>query len=187
MALQLLRRSFTVDEFHRMVQAGILTEDDRVELLDGEIVQMTPIGSKHAACVNRLTRLFSGRVGDRAILSVQNPVRLSERSEPQPDFALLRPRPDFYASAHPGPEDVLLIVEVAETSVEVDRQVKAPLYARAGIPELWLIDLAGEGVEVYRRPTPKGYQDVRRLGRGQRLSPVMFPDLDLGSDDVLGQ
>lgn len=186
MPVQLLKRSFTVQEYHRMIQAGILTEDDRVELIEGEIVAMAPVGSKHAACVNRLTRLLSDRVGRRAILSVQNPINLGERSEPQPDVALLRVRPDFYASVHPEPPDVLLVVEVAETSADVDREVKVPLYARAGIPEVWLVDLAGECVEASREPAPQGYQQIQRVRRGQRVAPQAIADLELAVDDVLG-
>jgi Uma2 family endonuclease len=143
MGVQLARRLFTVAEYHKMAEAGILSEDDRVELLEGEIVAMSPIGSRHAGLVNRLNRLFSQRAGDQVVVSVQNPVRLGGYSEPQPDLALLRPRADFYTSSHPGPEDVLLAVEVAETSAAVDREVKVPLYARFGVPEVWLVDLAG--------------------------------------------
>ena len=186
MAVQLLRRSFTVEDYHRMARAGILREDDRVELLDGEILEMTPIGSRHAACVDRLNQLFSDQVRRRAIVRIQNPIRLSERSEPQPDLTLLRPRPDFYAQTHPGPGDIFLVVEVAETSVEVDRDVKVPLYARAGILELWLVDLAGECIEVSRTPTPQGYQEVRRVRRGDRLVPDAFPDLEFVPDTIIG-
>ena len=168
-----------------MAQAGILREDDRVELLEGEILEMAPIGSEHAACVARLTALFA-QVHAKAIVWVQNPIRLSERSEPQPDLALLRPRPDFYAQTHPGSADVLLVVEVAETSVEVDRDVKVPLYAGAGILEVWLVDIAGECIEIFQKPTPQGYQEVRRTRRGDRLAPQTFPHLQLASDDILG-
>ncbi len=185
MAVQLTRRCFTVAEYDRMVQAGILQEDDRVELIEGEIVEMAPIGSRHAASVARLTALFYS-VREEAIVWVQNPIRLGERSEPQPDLALLHPRPDFYAQNHPGPEHILLVVEVADTSAEIDREVKLPLYAQAGIPEAWLVDLMGEGVEVYRNPSPRGYQVVQRLGRGQHLSPQALPDLELAVDDILG-
>ena len=184
MSVPLVRRRFTVDEYHRMVQAGILSEDDRVELVEGEIVEMVPIGSRHAACVNRLNRLLS-RAGERAVLSVQNPIRLSAHSEPQPDLALLLPRQDFYASAHPGPEDVLLVVEVSETSSGPDREAKIPLYARAGIREAWLIDLEGEVVEVYQRPSSDGYGEVRSFRRGERISPEAFPDLTLSVEEVL--
>ena len=186
MSVQVVRRSFTVEEYYRMVEAGILSEDDRVELLEGEIVEMPPIGSRHASSVDRLNRLFSQRVGDRALVRVQNPVRLGPRTEPQPDLALLRPRPDYYAQAHPGPEDVFLVVEVGETSADFDREVKIPLYARAGISEVWLLDLGGGHVEVYRGPTVQGYREVRRVQRGQRLAPEALPDLDLAMDDILG-
>ncbi len=169
-----------------MVQAGILGEDDRVELLEGEIVEMAPIGSRHASCVDRLTHLLVRQFAEKAIIRVQNPVRLGERSEPQPDLALLRPRPDFYAKAHPGPEDILLLVEVAETSVGVDREVKLPLFARAGIPEVWLVDLSGECIEVYRKPTPQGYQEVRQVRRGDRVAPQAFPDIGMAGEEILG-
>lgn len=186
MAIQLSRRLFTVHEYYQMAQAGILHEDDRVELIEGEIVQMTAIGSRHAACVDRLTQLFVVKVAERAIVRVQNPVRLSEYTEPQPDLALLRPRSDFYAAAHPGPLDVLLIVEVADTSAGIDRAAKIPLYARAGIPEAWLVDLQADRIETYRQPTPQGYQDVRRLARGAHLGVAAFPDLTLAVTNILG-
>jgi Uma2 family endonuclease len=186
MAVRVSRRRFTVDEYRRMLEGGILAEDDRVELINGEIVEMAPIGSRHAACVKRLNNLFSRQVGDRAVVGVQDPVRLDEYSEPQPDLTLLRPRPDYYAGGHPGPEDVLLVVEVAETSAEYDRQIKVPLYARAGIREVWLVDLAASAVEVYREPTPEGYRQVRRFGRGETLSPEALPDINLALDDILG-
>ena len=155
--MPLVKRLFTVEEYHKMAKAGILGEDDRVELLEGEIVQISPIGSRHAACVMRLTELLSQRVVGRAHVRVQNPILLGEHSEPQPDVTLLRRREDFYASSHPRPEDVLLVIEVAETSAAVEREVKAPLYARYGIPEVWVVDLAGGQVEVFRRPSPQGY------------------------------
>lgn len=169
-----------------MAQAGILSEDDRVELLEGEIVEMSPIGSRHAACVRHLNRFFSRELGERAIIDIQNPVRLGERSEPQPDVVLLRPRPDLYAAFHPGPADVLLVVEVAETSAAVDRQVKLPLYASAGIPEVWLVNLVSEGMEVCRNPSSQGYREVQQVGRGAYVSPQAFPDLQLPVDDILG-
>ena len=186
MAAQLLRRRFTVDEYQRMGQVGILGEDDRLELLEGEIVEMAPIGSRHQATVNRLTELFSTRVSDLALVSVQGPVRLAEDSEPQPDLMLLRRRADFYAPAHPGPGDVLLLVEVSDTSTEYDREVKVPLYARYGIPEVWLVSLESEAVEVYRGPATQGYENVSQSVRGQSLSPESFPGLELAVDIILG-
>jgi Uma2 family endonuclease len=186
MAVQLLKRRFTVEEYHRMAEAGILSEDDRVELLEGEIVAMSPIGSRHAACVMRLTELLPPRVIGRAHVNVQNPIRLGEHSEPQPDLALLRRRPDFYASSHPGPEDALLIIEVADESAAVDREVKVPLYARFGVPEVWLVDLVSECIEVYREPGSGGYAKKLALARGEVLSPRAFSELRLAVADVLG-
>lgn len=186
MSIQLSRRLFTVHEYHQMGHAGILNEDDRVELIKGEIVQMASIGSRHAACVDRLTQLLVLRLTGRAIVRVQNPIYLSEYSEPQPDLALLRPRLDFYAAAHPGPQDVLLVVEVADTSAGIDRAAKMPLYARAGITEVWLVDLQEERVEVYSQPLPHGYQQVYRLGRGGGLTLQAFPDQAFDVDSILG-
>ena len=169
-----------------MADAGIFHEDDRVELIDGEIVEMAAIGSRHAGGVNRVSSFFSGALGNRAIISVQNPVRLGRYSEPQPDVVLLRPRPDFYGDSHPGPDDVFLIVEVADSSIDYDRGVKVPLYAQSGIQELWLVDLEQERVEVYREPKKEGYRVVRHFARGDSLSPQAFPDASLTVDGVLG-
>jgi Uma2 family endonuclease len=184
--VQVLKRRFTVEEYYKMADAGIFTENDRVELLDGEIVEMTPIGSSHAAVVDRLTKLFSRLVGEAALVRVQGPIRLSEHSEPQPDLALLKPRPDFYARAHPIPKDVLLVVEVAETSVGIDRKVKIPLYAKAGISEVWLVDVDEERVAVYRKLSSRGYDEVQRLRRGRSISPQALLDLKLSVSGVLG-
>lgn len=186
MSVQLLRRQFTVEEYHRMAEVGILTEDDRVELIEGEIVQMSPIGRRHAACVNRLIRLFSQRFGEQAIITSQNPVELSDRSELQPDIALLQPRSDFYEAGHPQPKDIFLIVEVADTTIETDRHVKIPLYAGSGISEVWLIDIHEQLIEIYRQPTAAGYQDMQKCRRGQRIAPQAFSEIQLAVDEVLG-
>lgn len=186
MAVEVVRHRFTVEEYRRMGETGIFTEDDRVELIDGEILHMAAIGSPHGGCVSRINRLFVLATGKRAVVSVQNPVRLGPHSEPQPDLALLRPRDDFYARAHPGPDEVWLVVEVADTTLGFDREVKIPLYARAGIREVWIVDLAGEAVEVYRRPSADGYTDVRRQTRGQRLTCEAYPDLSVSVDEILG-
>jgi Uma2 family endonuclease len=186
MSVQLVRRKFTVDDYHRMAQAGILSEDDRVELIEGEIVAPSPIGSRHAACVKRLLRFFDRRIGEKALVAVQDPIRLGEHSEPQPDLVLLKPRDDFYAEAHPKPEDVLLVVEVAETSSEYDREVKVPLYARFGIDEVWLVDLEAGVAEVYRDPSQEGYRERKMLGRGEVISPKAFPEIELLVDEFLG-
>lgn len=185
MAVEVLRRSFTVDEYHRMGEAGILREDDRVELIEGELITMTPIGSRHAACVARLVAQMS-KMQAKAIVWVQNPIRLGEHSEPQPDVALLRPRADFYAAFHPSSDAVLLVVEVGETSTAYDRTVKLPIYARVSIPEVWLVDLAEERIEVYRQSASQGYQDVRTFRRGELLAPLALVDLPLAVNDTLG-
>jgi len=168
-----------------MADAGILHEDDRVELIEGEIVLMTPIGRRHAACVAELTRLLVPAVGNRALLWPQNPITLPNESEPQPDIVLLRPRADRYRQDDARPEDVLLLVEVADTSQRYDRTVKLPLYGAAGIPEVWIVDLAGEVIEVYRRPTPSDYSQVEQVGRGGVVAPVAFPDIVLPVDTIL--
>src|SRR5712691_10205844 len=139
MTVQILRWQFTVADFARMTEAGIFAEDDRVELIDGEVRVMSPIGPRHAAIVKRLNALMSRKVADRAILSVQDPIQLTDYTEPQPDLAVLRVREDFYVQAHPVPADVLVVVEVAETSLEYDREEKIPRYAQVRIPEVWLL------------------------------------------------
>lgn len=185
MPVQAPRRLFSVRDFYQMAEAGIFDEGDRVELLAGEIVEMTPIGSRHAACVNRLHRMFHDRLGSSAIVSVQNPVRLDDHSEPQPDVTVVRSREDFYRDAHPGPPDVLLVVEVADTSADIDRQVKVPLYARAGIPEVWVIDLEGRFVDVYQQPHRDGYRQHLRIGPGDHLTSASLPVLRFPSADLL--
>ena len=184
---QLQRRLFTADEFHRMAEAGVLREDDRVELVDGEIVQMTPVSSRHAACVDRLNILLQRSIDGRGILRVQGPIELDAHSEPQPDLSVLTPRADYYASAHPTPGDILLVVEVADTSFRDDRDIKIPLYARAGIVETWLVDLSNERVEIFTQPTAQGYQQSRRAGRGARLTPSALPQISLLVDDIVAR
>lgn len=179
------RRLFTVDDYYKMAETGILAETDRVELIAGEVVEMSPIGSRHAAGVNRLTR-WLGALGERVVLSVQNPVRLDDFSEPEPDIAVLRPRDDFYAADHPRPSDVLMLAEVSDSSLVFDRQVKLPLYAAHGIPEVWVVSLVEDLVEVYRKPLGNGYAEVRKLRRGERLAPEAFPDLETRVENLLG-
>ncbi len=184
MSVPVSRRLFTVDQYYEMARAGILSEDDRVELLAGEIIEMSRIGSRHAACVTRLNKILMELLHDKAVISVQNPVRLDWRSEPQPDLALLKPRADFYASAHPGPQDVLLIIEVAETSADSDRKLKLPLYAKAGIPEVWIWELASKRVEMYRQPAGRKYLVVETYNEGQIISPQAFPNLKVDLNEV---
>jgi Uma2 family endonuclease len=168
------RRLLTVDEYHRMGEAGILTDDDRVELIEGELVAMAPIGSEHIASTNALNRLLVLAVGDRGIVSVGNPVRLNRHSEPQPDFAVLKPRDD-YRKTLPRPEDTMLAVEVSNTSLDYDRKVKLALYARAGIPEVWIVNLAAQEVEVHRSPAADNYTTVTRAGRSDDLTIEALP------------
>jgi len=180
-------RAFTVAEYHRMAQSGILTEQDRVELIGGRVVCMSPIGSRHAGVLKHLNHLLSQRVGERAIISVQDPVHLDDYSEPQPDLAVLRPRADFYMGGHPGPADVLLLIEVADTFGDYDRQVKVPVYARASVPEVWLVDLVQDCGQIHVRPEQGAYQEVLSLRSGARVSPRLLADLNLSVDQLLGR
>jgi Uma2 family endonuclease len=180
------RRHFTVDEYYCMAKAGVLREDERVELLDGEIIEMSPIGGRHAGCVDDLGEWFILRLAGRARVRVQNPVRLSSGSEPEPDIVLVRPRPDRYRQNHPRPEDILLIIEVSDSTLDYDRDTKLPFYAAACIPEVWIWDLNGERVLVYREPHDGQYRRSSVIERGGVLSPKAFPDLELLVDDILG-
>ena len=184
MLVQPTKRLFTAEEYHRMGEAGILHDDDRVELIEGEIVQMAPIGSRHFHAVTTLTHALVKAVGERALVSIQGPLRLSERTEPQPDVVLLRRRADYRARG-PHAEDALLVVEVADTTLGYDRGTKLRLYARAAIPEAWIVDIEGEAVETYRRPEAGRYLVADRVGRGGHVSPAAFPDFALAVDDIL--
>ncbi len=176
---------FTVDDYHRMIEAGILGENDKVELLEGEVVAMAPIGSLHAACVNKLNRMFATAFGNEVIVAVQNPVCAGQHSEPEPDIALLKPRPDFYASGHPQPEDVLLVVEVADTSAAFDRKVKFPIYAKACICESWLANLEEGCVEVFSKPSREGYNRIEIFRKGEIVCSDTFPGKAFKVDDIL--
>jgi Uma2 family endonuclease len=178
------RRRFTVDEYYRMADAGILKPDDRVELIEGEIIEMAPIGIRHARCVAEFNQRLVIAAGDRAVLWPQNPVRLPRDTEPQPDVVLIRP-PSTRYDRPPRPDDVFLLIEVADTSVRYDREVKLPLYARAGVREVWLADLTHDVVLVHRQPGPDGYASALRVGPGGTLTPERFPDIVLTVDDAL--
>lgn len=179
------RHRITVAEYHRMAEAGIFTEDERVELIDGELIDMTPIGNRHTTVIRKLIYLLSGATRGQALLDVQNPIFLGEHSEPQPDVVLLRPREDFYAASPPCAQDVLLLIEVADTSSSYDRSVKVPLYARFGIPEVWLVDLPGRVIEVFQEPSPEGYRQVRKYYPGEELKPGLLPVVSLRVDELL--
>jgi Uma2 family endonuclease len=179
------RWRFTVDDYEGMIESGILDENDRVELIDGEIIEMAAVGGQHAACVNDLAEWFILRLQGRAIISIQNPVRLRPRSEPEPDIMLLRPRGDRYRQGLPGPEDVLLIIEVSDSTLHFDRGTKLPLYAAAGIPEVWIVDLERRRVLVHRQPDGDLYREAVVVDDGS-LSPLAFPDATLRLDEIFG-
>ena len=186
MFVQMQRRLFTVQEYHLMGEAGILSEDDRVELIEGEIVQMAAIGTRHATCVRRLIRQFRQLPEESAILDVQNPIQLTERTEPQPDVVLLQFRLDYYETAHPMPSEVLLLVEVSDSTIDFDRDLKVPNYARSDIQEVWLWDLEVNCLEVYRQPTANGYTSMQKFERGEMVSPLAFPEFEVSVDFILG-
>ena len=186
MTTQPQKRPFTVSEYYRMAETDILTEEDRVELIAGQIVAMSPIGSRHAACVKRLNLSLGKIVGDSMLIGVQDPIALDAYSAPEPDLVLLRPRADFYADAHPTASDVLLAIEVADTSADYDREVKLPLYAQAGIPEVWLIDLQKGCVEAYAQPADGTYQETAEVAASDTLTSPTIPQLALAAADLLG-
>ena len=187
MPVALRTRRFTADEYQRMGQVGILSEDDRVELIDGEILAMSPIGTRHSAIVDRAARVFMTRAGERAIVRVQGVTRLDLYTEPQPDVLLLKPRDDFYASAHPGPLDILLIVEVADSSLAYDRDVKAHIYARSGVPEYWLIDVNDNVLLRHTSPEDGAYCEVERLDAQGRILPRLLPGCEISVVDLIGR
>jgi len=177
MVAQVKRRDFSVAEFHQMGAAGVFADGERVELVEGGIVVMAPIGAAHAGLVDLLADRLKEQLGRRAIVRVQNPLRLSDDSEPQPDIALVNPRDDYYTRAHPGPSDVLLVIEVAETSLAYDREIKVPVYARAGVPEVWVIDARTRRTLVYAEPSGDGYAVVLERAPGEALVPRAFGDV----------
>jgi Uma2 family endonuclease len=185
MALRPLKGPFTVDTYQRLAELGVLREDERVELIDGQVVAMSPIGDRHASCVRRLNRLLSRALVHLAIIDVQNPVVLGEYDVPRPDLALLKARVDAYPR-HPRARDTLLLIEVADSSVPFDRDVKIPLYARAGIPEVWLVDLRVDQIEVYRDPIAGTYASVRSASRGDTLTLLHLSNVTVAADEILG-
>jgi len=180
-------RRFSVDEYYRMAEVGILTERDRVELIEGEVVMMSPMGSRHAACIARLEAAFHAALtGDVAQVRTQLPVRLDAWNEPEPDVALVVPRADFYANAHPAALDVLIAVEVGDATAAGDRRSKLPLYARFGIREVWLIDVQAQHVEVHSRPADERFEELRTFHRGDRLCSTTLSGLSLDVAAILG-
>lgn len=178
---------FTVSEYHRMAEAGILGEDSRVELIRGQIVDMAPVGAPHIGMVNRLTRILASLLAGRGLLSVQNPVRLDDGSEPEPDLAVLKPRGDDYATAGPTAADVLLLIEVADSSLDDDRGVKGALYAESGIADYWIVNLIDGVIEVHRQPEGGRYLRTRRIRSGDVLDILALPGIHVAAADVLRQ
>ncbi len=183
---QAVRHKFTSEEYHLMGKAGIFRQDARLELIEGDIIEMAPIGSRHAACVKRTSSLMQPGRTASFVLGVQDPVQLSDGCEPQPDISILRYRSDYYAEAHPRPEDILLIIEVCDTTLEYDREHKVPMYARWQVPEVWLADLTGGRIEVYRDPGPDGYRRIFTAMGDDTLTPELLPQLRLTPREILG-
>ena len=186
MAVQIERMLFSTDQYEKMIEAGVLTENNRVELLRGEIVNMAPIGLRHSGCVARLVAIFSARLEQSAIVWPQNPIRLSDDSEPEPDVALLEPRADYYSSSRATPGDVLLLIEVADSTLARDKFLKLPLYAEGGITEYWIVNLVEDVVQTYSRPAKGSYSKVNQYQRGETLSPEAFPNLIIKVDEIIG-
>lgn len=186
MTVQIQRRQFTVDDYYRMLAAGILNEDDRVELIDGEIRQMSPVDAVHAAHVKRLNQMLSIKLGSHFVIGVQDPIRLNEFNEPEPDLSVLRWHDDFYEQDHPRPSDVFLLIEVANTSLLYDRTEKLPRYAAAAIPEVWLVNIAQRAVEQYAEPENGRYTLYRVVNRGETLAATQIPELEIPVERIFG-
>ena len=180
------RRPITVEMYHVMAENGAFEPDDRVELIGGELFDMSPIGNLHARCVKFLAKYLIRSLGDRFVVGVQDPIVLGDDSEPQPDLSILQYRVDFYKDATPADKNVVIVIEVAESSVDFDRTVKFGRYAAAGIPEAWLIDLVAERVEIHSQPTTNGYGLVKMCHRGDNAASQTIPSIDLSVDDILG-
>ena len=172
MVTEVVKRLINVEEYYKMAEVGILKPDDHVELINGEIFQMSTIGSRHAAIVDHLAKVMNQLFEGQAIVRIQNPIRIDNNNEPEPDISLLTYRPDYYSSAHPGPADLLAILEVAESSIKFDREVKAPLYAAHGIPEYWIIDLENDQIEVFSKPQGDAYTETRIFRPGDEVSLI---------------
>jgi hypothetical protein len=172
-----VRRKLTVNDYHKMAAAGILTEEDRVELIEGELIDMAPIGSLHADYVDRLNELLVSQVHGKFRVRIQNPVQLGDYDEPEPDIVIAQKR--SYREAHPGPQDLLLLIEVADTTLKYDRDIKIPLYARCGIPEVWLIDIQNKRLEIHRQPGREGYQQILLPANTKSVSPLLVPEVSI--------
>jgi Uma2 family endonuclease len=181
------RLRISVERYQRMVATGVLTKNDRVELIEGEMIEMAPIGTRHTAVTARLNQWLVLRLANRAIMSPGGAVDLGDFSEPQPDLMLLKPRADFYEQKHPEAQDVLLLIEVSESSLAFDQSTKLAMYARYGVNEYWIVDLVDKRLVVYRQPTPAGsYLQKIEVRDGDKVTPLAFPDLQITLSDVFG-
>jgi len=186
METEVTKKLFTVDEYYSMAAAGIIGPDERVELVDGEIIQMSPIGHRHGVRVVRASTLFFRALDRKAVISTQGTLRLNKRTEFEPDLVVYKPRADFYASGRAKPADVLLVVEMADSSLSYDRKIKIPLYAAANIPEVWIQDIKNDLLLVYRDPRDKNYAISLELQRTEFVSPTSFPEIRFSIDDLFG-
>lgn len=187
MAVTLERHPIDTDAYHRMIETGILTEDDQVELIHGEIIMKPPVGRLHTATVDRISNLLYSVINDESIVRVRSPIVVPTDSEPEPDITLLKPRADFYADQAARPDDVLLVIEVAHTTWDTDYEIKRPLYASAGIPELWLVNINKHEIEVHRTPAPGTYKSINILQSGDTVAlPVPGVEVTVEVDELLG-
>lgn len=186
MTVQILRKKFTVGQYHQMIESGILTDRDHVELIQGEIIEMSPVGRRHAACVDRLNELFVLKFFQKALIRVQSPILLSDNSEPQPDVSILQRREDFYSDGHPTSVDIFALVEVSDSTIEFDRDVKVPMYAQEKIPEVWLVNLNNSQIERYRQPMANTYQQLKIFNPEETLNFQAFPDIPIQANQIFG-
>jgi Uma2 family endonuclease len=180
------RKIFTVHDYHKMIDAGVFVGNSNYELIEGEIVKKMTVGNYHISCVNRLTMLLASKLSGKAIVSVQNPVIVSDISEPEPDVTLFKFREDFYASRKATAEDVLLLIEVSDSTVSYDRSVKVRLYAEAEVHEVWLVNLPRQILEVYTEPISGKYKVVKKYEKTQTVSPKLLPEIKLKISDIIG-
>lgn len=185
MAVELIRRKIKVSDYHRMFETGILTIQDKVELINGEIIEMSPSGSLHAAIVDRISNFLMQSLGNQVIVRTQSPVQISELSLPEPDISVLKPVKDFYAELHPQAQDIYLIIEVADTSYRYDKEIKLPVYAKAGIPEYWIINIERKEIEAHRAPHNEVFSKVDIIQLDQKLTFQAF-DLEIKAPSLLG-
>ena len=183
--MQLATKKFTVEQYHQMAEATFFAPEERLELIRGEIIEMSPIGLKHATVVKRLNNFLTYQLHNQAIIGVQDPVQLDNFSEPQPDISVLKMRSDFYELEIPKSQDILWLIEVSDKSLKYDQEIKLPLYAESKIHEVWLVNLNNNTLEVYRNPQNNIYQEEQILQVNQSLSSLAFPNLIIDIKEIL--